>query len=534
MPVNMKRWIACLAPWMVVSAVWAQSFEPVSVQLAANAPSKVEAYRLGDHCYITPKLAKSWGWNVTVKGEEVEIATEGKLFRVPTHKRQNELLLSLTDSARYLGAHHEWEGDFYRVLSRIRNVELTMQALQVDSTMRITPKITRVANPDRLVIDFPGAKMDVDTEESKLPAWWRLGQYNSSTARIVLEHPAAVAIAVPKIEGSRQFSLVLPEIAKIPPSEVKGPVKAVSNPATTPKVPAIKLDNPKVESNDGNGTLLTINASTKLTVPPAVQYISPTQLEISFTNSEFKEAVTGALTGSTWVNEITQIADGSNAVLIVNTKRPMAFSASTSGSLIRIRLFNPAAGGSLAGKIFVIDPGHGGKDSGTTFGKLTEKNIVLPISQKLKELLTKAGASVIMTRDSDVYPSLGDRAQLANKSQATMFISIHVNSIKLNNGKSGGMTFYHQQDPIDRLLAECIQSEIAKVSKIPDLGAWSDRKIYQSGFKVLRDSMVPSVLIEIGFINHDYDRAQMTKTDFGDRIAAAIMKGVQIFLGENY
>lgn len=530
----MKRWIACIAPWMVITAAWAQHFEPVSVQFTTNPISKVDAYQLGDHCYITPKLAKSWGWNITVKGDEIEVAAEGKLFRVPTQKRGNELLLSLTDSARYLGALSEWDGDFYRILSRIRNVELTMAGLQVDSTVKFKPKMMRLTNPDRLVVDLVGAKLDLG-DDNKLPNWWRVGQYTADIARIVYEHPASVAIPIVNGAETRQFKITLPEIGKIPPSEVKTQIKPVgTNTQGSTAVPILRLTEPKVESDDSNGTVFSVNASEKLSVPPAIQYITPTKLQITISNAEFGKAIEDKLAGSSWVDSVEQIDDGGMAIFNVNTKRPMAFTASTSGSLIRIRLFNPGAGGTLAGKIFVVDAGHGGKDSGTTFGKLNEKNIALPVAQKLRDLLTKAGASVIMTRDSDVYPSLGDRAQLANKSNATMFISIHVNSIKLNNGKSGGITFYHQQDPIDRLLAECIQSEIAKTSKIPDLGAWSDRKIYQSGFKVLRDSNVPSVLIEMGFINHDYDRAQMTKPDFADRMSAAILRGIQLFLGEKF
>lgn len=528
----MKRWIACLAPWMVLaSAANAAKLEPVSVQLSYNTPSSSDAYRVGDQCYITPKLAKQWDWNLAIRGDEIQVATEGRLFRVPTLREEGKFLLSLTEAARYLGAIGEWEANTYRVLGRIRNVELTEKGLQVDSTIKVKPRFFRLASPDRYIIDFLGGRMDVP-ENLKLPAWWRVGQYDPNTARIVLEHPAAAAIPSGKLDETRQFILPLPEIARTAPEKVTGIITPAVEPARKAVAPEVTLDLPEVTNDYNAGTLITIKASKNLENAPGIQYINPTTLQVKLPKAIYRDAVSRNMGDSRWINAFSTASDGESAILTLQTKRALAFSASTSGNLIRIRVFVPSSSGTLNGKVIVVDPGHGGKDSGANSNGVNEKTLTLKIGQALRDTLAKVGASVIMTRDSDVYPSLTARSQIANDSKAAVFVSVHINSINKADSRSGGMTFYHMQDPEDRLLAECIQSEIAKVSNIPDLGTWSDRRIYQSGFSVLRNSTVPSVLIELGFINHKNDRAQMTQKDFADRVAKAIVKGIQIFLGD--
>lgn len=531
MPGSMKRWIACLAPWMVLAgAAFGAKLDPVNVQFSYHQPSTTDAFRVGDQCYITPKLARSWDWNISLVGNEMQVATEGRLFRVPVYKDGGQTLLSLTDSARYLGASTDWDGGTYRVLGRIRNIELTPEGLVVDSTVKVKPNLFRLSAPDRLVIDFAGGKLDIG-DGVQMPSWWRIGQYDGQTARIVLEHPAAIAIPTDRIAETRRFRLELPKAAYQNPSDITEPIQPVKKVQPESAAPTITLSAPAVLQDANGGTSLTISADQSLSQPPSVQYLTPTQLQLVMPNARFAQAYSKQFDDERWVTAVSTLGDG-QAALLIQTKRAMAFSVSTSGSKIIVRLSVPPSSGRLAGKVVVIDAGHGGKDTGATFGSVREKDLTLKIAQALRDDLVAAGASVIMTRDSDVYPSLGDRAQLANRSNAAVFISIHINSINKDDSRSGSITFFHNQDPMDRLLAECLQSEIAKVNRIPDLGTWSDTRIYQSGFKVLRDSNVPSVLVEMGFINHKNDRAQMTSPDFADRVAAAMVKGIQVFLGE--
>jgi N-acetylmuramoyl-L-alanine amidase len=187
--------------------------------------------------------------------------------------------------------------------------------------------------------------------------------------------------------------------------------------------------------------------------------------------------------------------------------------------------------GQLAGKIICIDPGHGGHDTGAHSNGVYEKNLTLTIAKKTAAAFAEAGATVIMTRKTDVFIPLLDRNRIADDSQADFFIAIHINSNTLANSLSGGITFHHKDNDTSTILAECIQNQVAKVSKIPNLGAWSDGKIYQSGFSVLRNAGQPAVLLELGFINSTHDRARLQQADFQDDVAEAIVRGVQDFLG---
>jgi N-acetylmuramoyl-L-alanine amidase len=94
------------------------------------------------------------------------------------------------------------------------------------------------------------------------------------------------------------------------------------------------------------------------------------------------------------------------------------------------------------------------------------------------------------------------------------------------------MIFHHKQEPLGKLLAECISREVAKVSELPNMGVISDGRIYNSGFAVLRNSTMPGVLCELGFINHNKDRRRMVTADFQKKVAEAIVRGIQIYLGE--
>jgi N-acetylmuramoyl-L-alanine amidase len=136
-----------------------------------------------------------------------------------------------------------------------------------------------------------------------------------------------------------------------------------------------------------------------------------------------------------------------------------------------------------------------------------------------------------MTRKTDIFIPLLERNAIADNNQSDFFIAIHINSNKLANSLSGGIAFHHKGDETGKLLAECVQGQISQVSKLPSLGAWSDGKIYQSGFSVLRNASQPAILLELGFINNTKDRTRLKQTSFQDDVADAIVRGVQDYLG---
>jgi N-acetylmuramoyl-L-alanine amidase len=158
--------------------------------------------------------------------------------------------------------------------------------------------------------------------------------------------------------------------------------------------------------------------------------------------------------------------------------------------------------------------------------------LTLAIAKKLAQEMSAAGAKVIMTRTEDVFIELTERARIANAAKADLFISVHINS-SAKVSMSGTITFYSGPNAIKELLARCIQTEIAAVSGLPGIGTWSDKRIYATkGFSVLRNTTMPGVLVEMGFINHPRDRARMVMPEFHSAVAKAIVRGVRKFLGD--
>jgi N-acetylmuramoyl-L-alanine amidase len=263
---------------------------------------------------------------------------------------------------------------------------------------------------------------------------------------------------------------------------------------------------------------------------PRIRRPDPSRIEIVFPNSTSRELPAPA---SDNVTSVSFRQEGIDAIVTLDLERPLGAELSVAGSTLVLNLIRPAVGnGRLAGKIVVVDPGHGGHDTGATGNGAREKDLTLAIATRTAESLAAEGATVIMTRKSDVFISLSERANIANRNRADLFVSIHINQTSASSSARGTITFYHGRNPIAQLLAECLQSEIKKTSELPSIGVWSDTRIYDSGFAVLRNTTMPGVLIECGFISNRNDVRRMIQSDFHQAISASIVRGLKVYLGD--
>lgn len=172
--------------------------------------------------------------------------------------------------------------------------------------------------------------------------------------------------------------------------------------------------------------------------------------------------------------------------------------------------------------LIVIDPGHGGTAPGATspINQLVEKNIALDISQRLDKLLTGAGYSTYMTRNSDTTVSLADRAGVANKLQADLFISIHANAVTGNSGPNGIEVLYCPDDSRDNKgVAEIFQREMVKAT-----GARNRGIVERPNTVVLRDTKMPAVLVETGFLTNNEEAEKLATTEYRQTIAEALFQ----------
>ncbi|MGL4847805.1 MAG: SH3 domain-containing protein [Clostridium sp.] len=176
-------------------------------------------------------------------------------------------------------------------------------------------------------------------------------------------------------------------------------------------------------------------------------------------------------------------------------------------------------------KVF-IDPGHGGYDNGADGNGLYEDNLTLQISQKVRKLLVDRGIEVKMSRESDVFVGLGERAEMANNYGADLFVSPHINSFTSANA-NGIETYYHRDKGAHKPLSDNIQNNAIK-----ETGAYN-RGVKNANFAVLRESNMPSSLFEAGFISNPQEAAKMASDDYQNKLAKALADGIEKYLKDN-
>lgn len=178
-------------------------------------------------------------------------------------------------------------------------------------------------------------------------------------------------------------------------------------------------------------------------------------------------------------------------------------------------------------KKIMLDPGHGGHDPGAVANNLKEKDLVLKIAKKTKAILEKVyGATVKLTRSTDVYIDLSQRARLANNWGADYFASIHINA----GGGTGFETFR-----FDKLSAASSTGKQQKIvhdsiyKKIKEKAG--DRGTKSKNLAVLRETKMPAILTENLFIDREKDAALLKQESFLDALAAGHADGIASAVG---
>ncbi len=168
----------------------------------------------------------------------------------------------------------------------------------------------------------------------------------------------------------------------------------------------------------------------------------------------------------------------------------------------------------------VIDPGHGGRDPGAISCRgCYEKSVNLDISRKLADYLRRAGVDVIMTRMSDEFIELDERAEIANQHGADLFVSIHADSNP--DSARQGYTIYIAR-------AASRQSEIAAEAIAVTMGntGQNSHGIARADYRVLVRTRCPAVLVETGYLSNFTEAGLLTQPDIQQRIARAISDGI--------
>ncbi len=178
----------------------------------------------------------------------------------------------------------------------------------------------------------------------------------------------------------------------------------------------------------------------------------------------------------------------------------------------------------IKNKTIIIDPGHGGNDTGAMRYGVLEKNLTLDIALKVRDILKEKGfKKIIMTRSVDKTLTLQDRVDIANSNNADIYVSIHINA-SVKSEINGIETHYYSQNGYN--VAKVMHKEL--ISKIDAL----DRGLFKSKFYVINHTEAPAVLLELGFISNDKERNSMQSEKRQTDSAQAIAEGIINYLTE--
>jgi len=176
----------------------------------------------------------------------------------------------------------------------------------------------------------------------------------------------------------------------------------------------------------------------------------------------------------------------------------------------------------LANAVIVVDAGHGGKDPGAPArgsGQRAEKHIVLDIALKLEDQLRRRGARVIMTRTSDRFIPLEERAAIAERSHADLFVSIHVNASE--RGSVSGLSVHIY----DHASSASLRAALRMTAVVKRAGI-ECRGVSRDNFHVLREHSRPAILIECGFITNAAEARKLNTDAYRARLAETIAGGI--------
>ena len=503
----------------VAGAAWGQA-RSADVLYTYRAATPVHAFRLGDECFVPIESVSYWDWKAERNGDVAQVSAEGNTVSVPARTVAGQSCIALRRAVQLLGANSEWIAttDTLQVYSPLKSLEARNGRVVARGPLSVRATGFVLSDPNRGVVDLDGARLPLKLD---LPKNVRATQFRPNVVRVVVELPY-VPVApgmVGKVDRDLDLDLKPADLPDAPP----------------PLAPVV--DSPlavNLVSEGSERTVLAIPLATPLLSPPT--FVRKNARTLQITLPRFHGTLPeGFVPPTSAVRSVDAYLRGDDTILTLRLAQASGIEIAATPEGVRLGLVPTLeTSGTLAGKIVVVDAGHGGHDSGATGGGLREKDLTLAISKLLAENLTEAGATVIMTRKTDVFIPLLARSDISNRNHADLFIAVHINSTGGSGSQSGTISFHHKGNPVGQRLAACIQAQMAKVNGLPNIGVWSDGRIYQSGFSVLRNTRQrAAVLLELGFISTARDRARMVTPDFQKGIAAAIVRGVRDYLGDD-
>ena len=405
----------------------------------------------------------------------------------------------------------------------VDNVEVKTNSIHITGSGALTlTKPLVLSSPTRLVYDIPNATVNPVLRNKEIPLndveTIKIGQFERETARIVITSNNA----------NNYIPIIYPDSQRIAFIDRKSTTYQALYPAKT------TLNSVNDEINDSK------THSVKMVFSkPVIYALDRNQKNIEFLllNADRSPDLNLKSTFLFEGSKISNLKNGGLKVTIpLKSDDILDVHTGVDAKTIRIKIRSntadlPAAEKESSGIIMpssmlsrdvnkrfvVIDPGHGGGDHGAIRGDISEKDITLDVSKRVRDLLEKKGYEVFMTREIDETLSLQERVEISENLVPDMFVSIHVNSSN-SDAPNGLETHYYKDNSL--ILAKTVHASMLNHVQA------NNRGLFKSKFYVINHTTAPAILLEIGFMSNPIERVQLI-TDFRKQATAkAIAEGI--------
>lgn len=409
----------------------------------------------------------------------------------------------------------------------VDNVEVKTNSIHITGSGALTlTKPLFLTNPTRLVYDIPNATVNPVLRNKEIPLndteTIKIGQFERETARIVITSDNA----------NNYIPVIYPDAQRLAFIDRKSTTYQALYPVKT------TLNSVNDEINDTN------THSVKMVFSKPVVYAldrSSKNIEFLLLNADRSPDLNLKSTFLFEGSKISNLKNGGLKVTIpLKSDDILDIHTGVDAKTIRIKIRSntatlPTEEKEASGIIMpssmlsrdvnkrfvVIDPGHGGGDHGAIRGDISEKDITLDVSKRVRELLEKKGYEVFMTREIDETLSLQERVEISENLVPDMFVSIHVNSSN-SDAPNGLETHYYKDNSL--ILAKTVHASMLNHVQA------NNRGLFKSKFYVINHTSAPAVLCEIGFLSNTEERNELITESRKQRTAKAIAEGIIEYL----
>ena len=492
------------------------------------------------------------------------------------------LACAATTAAESDGPHHVKAVRFWSLGA------VTRVAIETDGDFQVLSD--HLSNPERVFFDLTGTRPEVGSKPitvihvgDKLIEQIRVAEPRRDVTRVVLDLTGPADATTSRLENPNRLIIEVRAASKGGESASSEPSpserKSFSPPAATAPVAKASdvalVDPPVVETSSPESRALSAKISTATyrdAAPPAIKETPGPVVSATVNPPPPRGLVAEAIIAPPVVSPVfngTRAALSTDAIVLPPKRNPTTPAAETAlpakrnatGDRSMVRVL-----GLKIGRI-VLDPGHGGHDTGTVGPEgLREKDLVLDVAKRLGAMIEdRMGSEVIFTRSDDTFIPLERRTEIANEAKADLFLSIHANSSPVRSAagvetyylsfttsrtaldlaareNAGSQeTVYDLQDLLQKIalndkigesrdFAARVQTSLFALSAKSNARA-KDRGVRKAPFVVLIGANMPSVLAEIGFISNAHDENTMKRAEYRQRIAEALYKGLSGYAG---